>query len=85
MASATERLLKTEKKTLALEALGDSKFSLSALGIEKPVVILADQVLEVRAIGKQLFILRKPREYDAVEGEILAETHPATYGLMGGM
>jgi hypothetical protein len=34
--STTERLLKTEKKTIVLEALGDGKFSLSARGIDKP-------------------------------------------------
>jgi len=62
--SSTERLLKTEKKTVVLEALGDGKFSLSAQGIDKPVTIMADEVFEVRANGKQLVLLRKSRDYD---------------------
>ena len=57
MAISTERLLKTEKKTIVLEALGDSKFSLSAQGIDKPITIMADEVFEVRANGKQLPLL----------------------------
>ena len=64
MAFATERLLKTEMKTIVLEALGDGKFSLSAQGIDKPVTIMADEVFEVRANAKQLVLLRKPRDYD---------------------
>ena len=56
--SSTERLLKTEKKTVILEALGNGKFSLSAQGIDKPITIMADEVFEVRANGKQLVLLR---------------------------
>jgi hypothetical protein len=56
--------LKTEEKTVILEALGDGKFSLSAQGIDKPITIMADEAFEVRANGKQLTLLRKPREYD---------------------
>ncbi len=62
--SSTERLLKTEKKTASLEALGNGKFSLSAQGIDKPITIMEDEVFEVRANGKQLTLLRKPRDYD---------------------
>jgi len=64
MADATERLLKTEKKTVVLEALGDGKFSLSAQGIDKPITIMADEVFEVRANAKQFVLLRKSRNYD---------------------
>ena len=56
MAVSTERLLKTDKKTVVLEALGDGKFSLSAQGIDKPITIMADDVFEVRANGKQLVL-----------------------------
>ena len=48
MAILTERLLKTEKKTVVLEALSDGKFSLSAQGIDKPVTIMADEVFVQR-------------------------------------
>jgi hypothetical protein len=64
MAISTERLLKTEKKTVILEALGDSKFSLSAQGIDKPITTMADEVFEVRANGKPLVLPRKSRDYD---------------------
>jgi hypothetical protein len=62
--SSTERLWKTEKKTVILEALGDGKFSLSAQGIDKPITIMADEVFEVRTNGKQLVLLRKSRTYN---------------------
>ena len=63
-AISTERLLKTDKKTIVLEALGDGNFSLSAQGIDKPMTIMADEVFEVRANAKQLVLLRKSRDYD---------------------
>jgi hypothetical protein len=62
--SSTKRLLKTEKKTVILEALGDGKFSLPAQGIDKPVTIMANEVFEVRANAKQLVLLHKSRDYD---------------------
>jgi hypothetical protein len=38
--------------------------------LDDGVTFLPDQVLEVRAVGKQLFVLRKARQPDEVE------THP---------
>ena len=56
---------------MILEALGNGKFSLSAQGIDKPITIMADEVFEVRAIGKQLTLLRKPRDYDPSDHDTL--------------
>ena len=47
-AISTERLLKTDKKTIVLEALGDGNFSLSAQGIDKPMTIMADEYRRIR-------------------------------------
>jgi hypothetical protein len=52
------------KKIVVLETLGDGKFSLSAQGIDKPITIMVDEVLEVRANGTRLVLLRKSRDYD---------------------
>ena len=77
MPISTERLLKTEKKTVILEALGDGKFSLSAQGIDKPVTIMADEVFEVRANAKQLVLLRKSRNYDPSDHDaVVTVSHP---------
>ncbi len=46
---------------MILEALGNGKFSLLAQGIDKPITIMADEVFEVRAIGKQLYLLLAAR------------------------
>ena len=37
---------------------------MSAQGIDKPITNMANEVFEVRANGKQLVLLRKPRDYD---------------------
>ena len=50
--AATEHLLKTEKKAVVLHALGEGKFSLSALVRDGLVAILADEVLEVRELPR---------------------------------
>ena len=83
--SSTERLLKTDKKTLVLEALGDGKFSLSAQGIDRPITIKANEVFEVRANGRQLVLLRKSRDYDPSDHDAivtvlrpLVEAEPVT-------
>ena len=47
-----ELLLKTDAKNLKVESLGESKFRLTALGLDKEVTILADQVLEIRGPGQ---------------------------------
>ena len=76
-AISTERLLKTDKKTIVLEALGDGNFSLSAQGIDKPMTIMADEVFEVRANAKQLVLLRKSRDYDPSDhNAVVTVSHP---------
>jgi hypothetical protein len=60
-------LLKTEKITLVLEGTGDGKVRCSASAWEDAKTILADQVLEIRALGKQLWLLRKPRAPEPAE------------------
>jgi hypothetical protein len=57
---------KTEKVTLALGGIGDSKIPLQRKVLGDAKVILEGQVLEVRAIGKQLHILRKARVVEPV-------------------
>jgi hypothetical protein len=63
----SEILLKTEKITLVLDAIGDGKIRSTASAWEDGKTILADEVLEVRTRGKQLRLLRKTRNSDPVE------------------
>ena len=63
----SEILLKTEKHTLVLEGLGDGKIRVNASGWDDAKVLLPDEVLEVRANGKQPHVLRKPRRPDEVD------------------
>ena len=67
MAEFGERLLKTDITNLKLQALSENKFRLTALWLDKEVTILGHQVLEVRAVGKQLIVRRRRRSYDPVE------------------
>ena len=46
---------------LVMETLPGGKMRLTASGWDVPKLILVDQVLEVRPIGKQLYLLRRPR------------------------
>ena len=60
-------LLKTEKHTLVVEGLGDGKIRVNASGWDDAKVLLPDEVLEVRANGKQLCVLTKPGQPDEVD------------------
>ena len=68
-AISTERLLKTDKKTIVLEALGDGNFSLSAQGIDKPMTIMADEYRRIR--------------YDLAAEELEALSHLRVRGAQG--
>jgi hypothetical protein len=63
----SEILLKTEKHTLVLEGIGESKIRVNASGWDDAKVLLPDELLEVRANGKQPHVLRKPRRPDEVD------------------
>jgi len=65
-APPAETLLKTEKTVLVLEGIGAGKISLHRKVLGDAKVILEGQVLEVRAIGKQLHIPRKARVAEPV-------------------
>jgi len=64
----SEILLKTEKYTLVVEGLGEDKIRVNARGLGGRDT---DNVLEVRANGKQHHVLRKPRRPDEVDARNL--------------
>jgi hypothetical protein len=68
-----------EKCTLVIEAIGDDKVRVNHQSLPSPLVILADQALEIITAGKSLRIARAPRsaEYIDVEPTGLAD---AGYG-----
>jgi hypothetical protein len=69
-----------EKCTLVIEAIGDNKVRVNHQSLPSPLVILADQALEIITAGKSLHIARALRsaEYIDVEPTELAD---AGYGL----
>jgi hypothetical protein len=67
-AISTERLLKTDKKTIVLEALGDGNFSLSAQGIDKPMTIMADEYRRIRDEYRRIRYDLAAEELEAVHG-----------------
>ena len=50
-----------EKCTLVVEAIGDDKVRVNHLSLDTPLVILANQALEIVAVAKTLHIARAPR------------------------
>ena len=49
-----------EKCTLVIEAIGGDKVRVNHQPLDSPLVILADQALEIIATGKSLHIARRP-------------------------
>jgi hypothetical protein len=47
-----------------VKAIGDGKVRVNSASLDNPLVILADQALEVVAIEKQLHVCRAPRHAD---------------------
>jgi hypothetical protein len=70
-----ESLLKADRAVLVFEAIGDDKVRVNCSSWEDTRVILADQALEVVALGKILHICRvdRPAEHLNVELNGLAE------------
>ena len=60
-----------EKGTLVVEAIGGDKVRVNHQSLDSPLVILADQALEIIAAGKSLHIARAPRaaEYLNIDPE----------------
>lgn len=59
-----------EKCTLVLEAIGDDKVRVNHQSLDSPLVILADQALEVVAIGKTLHIARVLRDAEYIDVDL---------------
>ena len=71
-----DTLLKTDKCTIAVEAAPEGKIRVLTTAWVEPVVILADQGLQVRIQQGQVHILRKPRVEDDVDRELRAVNAP---------
>ena len=56
-----------EKCTLVVEAIGDDKVRVNHQSLPSPLVILADQALEIIAAGKSLHIARAPRSAEYID------------------
>jgi hypothetical protein len=74
-----EPLLKSDKTTLVFEAVGEGKIRVNCQSWEDSKVILADEALQVVALGKTLHVTRtdRPVEYLNVE---LTGPEEAGYG-----
>jgi hypothetical protein len=66
------------KSILVVEAIGDDKVRVNHQSLDSPLIILADQALEIIAAGKSLHIARAPpsAEYIDVEPTGLADARP---------
>jgi hypothetical protein len=53
-----------------IEAIGDDKVRVNHQSLDAPLVILANQALEVVAIGKSLHIARALRSADYIDVEL---------------
>jgi hypothetical protein len=71
-----DTLLKTDKCTIAVETAPEGKIRVLTTAWAEPVIILADQVLEVRIRQGQVHILRKPRVEDDEDREFRATNAP---------
>ena len=71
-----DTLLKTDKCTIAVEAAPEGKIRVLTTAWAEPVIILADQVLEVRIRQGQVHIVRKPRIEDDEDREFRATNAP---------
>jgi hypothetical protein len=69
-------LLKTDKCTIAVETAPKGKIRVLTNAWAEPVVILADEVLELRIRQGQVHILRKPRIENDEDRELRAVNAP---------
>jgi len=71
-----DTVLKTDKCTIAVEAAPEGKIRVLTTAWAQPVVILADQVLEVRIREGQVHILRKRGSWTTRTGSSGRRTPP---------
>src|ERR1700739_4232114 len=62
-----DTLLKSDKCTLVLEATKDGKIRLQNSALHEGIVLLPDQVLEVRWQGGQVHLMRRAKRPDELE------------------
>jgi hypothetical protein len=70
---------RAEKCLLVLEAIGDDKVRVNHQSLDAPLVILANQALEVIAIGKTLHVARALRAAEYLNVDLSGMTD-AGYG-----
>ena len=63
-------LPRAEKCTLVLEAIGDDKVRVNHQSLDTPLVILANQALEIVAVGKTLHIARALRSAEYIDVDL---------------
>jgi hypothetical protein len=59
-----------EKCTLVVEAIGDDKVRVNHQSLDAPLVILANQALEVVAVGKTLRVARALRSAEYIDVDL---------------
>jgi hypothetical protein len=64
-------LPRAERLTLVLEAIGDDKVRINSASLDNPLILLADQALEVATLDKQPHVCRAPQaaEYLNIDPE----------------
>jgi hypothetical protein len=67
-----DTLLKTDKTTLAVEASKDGKIKIASSAWTDAVVVLPDQVIELRWRAGQVHVLRRPKLAEPEDGPKLA-------------
>ena len=68
-----------QKCTLVVEAIGDDKVRVNHQSLPSPLVILADQALEIIAVGKPLRIARALRSAEYIDVDLNGLVDPG-YG-----
>ncbi len=63
-------LPRAEKSVLVLEAIGDDKVRVNHSSLDSPLVILANQALEIVAVGKTLHIARVLRSAEYIDVDL---------------
>jgi uncharacterized protein len=61
---------RAEKVTVVLEAVGDDKVRVNAMSLDSPLVILANEALEVVAVGKTLHVARVLRSAEYIDVDL---------------
>jgi hypothetical protein len=61
---------RAEKCTLVIEAIGDDKVRVNHQSLDAPLIILANQALEVVAVGKTLHVARALRSAEYIDVDL---------------